>query len=185
MAKKQNSILFKREQSQGFTLVELIIVVGIIGILGAIVLAALGSSREEGRNAARVSQLQEYRKAFELYYTEAGQYPTFGAGVSAVMCLGDYDDNRCWTNGTGVAERAAIADAIVPQYMKRIPAGESVMFGQGGANTFEGMTYRHQNYGGGYTLQYFMEGNNENCVLPGATGSNVGDDTLCTFDFTP
>lgn len=177
--------MFQVKDRHGFTLIELLIVVGIIGILSAIAIVSLSESREKGRNAARVSQINEYRKAFELYYSETGHYPMFGSGQTAVMCLGDYSDNRCWQNGTSVSERGTFEAAIVPNYLRVMPAGESTLFGQGGSNTYEGMTYRHQNYGSGYTIQYFIEGNDQDCVLGGATGSNTGDDTLCTYNFTP
>ncbi len=165
---------------KGFTLLELIIVVALIALISAIVMVALSDSREHSRNTARVAQIKEYQKAFNLYYSDTGYYPRFGSGETAVMCLGDYPDNNCWQNGSSVLERTAIANAIVPKYMGQIPQAETVLFGQGGT-MHEGMTYRHQNYGKAYTIQYFMEGNDKDCLIDGATGSNVGDDTLCTL----
>lgn len=174
-----------QNKNRGFTLIELIIVITIIAILTAIILAALGESREKSRNTARISQIQEYQKAFNLYYSGSGHYPRFGDGQTATMCLGDYDDNACWQGGNSIVERSVISDAVVPQYMGRIPEGETITFGQGSGATYEGMTYTHENYGKSYTIRYFMEGNNRPCVLDNTTSSNVGDDTLCTLVVTP
>lgn len=64
--------------SRGFTLLELLIVIAIIGILSVVVVVALDSSRAGSRDANRASQMQEFLKALELYYTEAGSYPDDG-----------------------------------------------------------------------------------------------------------
>ena len=181
ITKKPNST----DHEKGFTLVELLIVIAIVGILGSIVLVTLSDSREKGRNAARITQIQEYRKAFELYYSDFGYYPRVEGSASAIMCLGDYGDDACWLNGTSVNELSAIAEALNPNYMRNLPAGEAVNFGQSGSNYYEGMTYQYQNYGAGYTIQYFMEGANQSCQLPGANGTDVSGDTLCTFTFSP
>lgn len=178
----------RKANTSGFTLLELIIVIAIIGIISAIVMVALSDSREHSRNTARVAQIKEYQKAFNLYYSDTGYYPKFGVNeTNAWMCLGDYPDDRCWQNGgTGTIERETIANAIVPKYMGQMPKGETIMFGQGG-NLYEGMIYTHANYGKSYKIQYIMEGSNKSCILDGATGSNLGgsDFTLCTLVVTP
>ena len=51
-------------RSRGFTLLELVIVITIIGIISAIVLVALGESRAKGRDGQRAAQTQEFLKAF-------------------------------------------------------------------------------------------------------------------------
>ncbi len=65
-------------RSRGFTLLELVIVITIIGIISAIVLVALGESRAKGRDGQRAAQTQEFLKAFELYYSDNGAYPSDG-----------------------------------------------------------------------------------------------------------
>ncbi len=60
---------------QGFTLVELLIVVGIIGLLSSVTLVGLGSFRARGRDARRVADLREVQNALELYYTQSQAYP--------------------------------------------------------------------------------------------------------------
>lgn len=171
----------KKTHAKGFTLLELIIVIALIGLISAVVMVALSDSREHSRNTARVAQIKEYQKAFNLYYSDTGYYPRYGAGATATVCLGDYPDDRCWQDGTSAAERAAFASTFTPQYMGQMPAGETIVYGQGDAHFYEGIVYVHQNYGKAYTIRYFMEGNDKDCLIDGATGSNVGDDTMCTL----
>lgn len=59
----------------GFTLVEILIVVSIIGLLASIVLVGLGSFRARGRDARRVADVREIQNALELYYGKVGLYP--------------------------------------------------------------------------------------------------------------
>lgn len=77
-------------KTRGFTLIELLVVIAIIGILAAITLGFLGSAREKGRDASRASQLAEFVKAAELYYSDHGVYPDDGTGASAdIVPIGD------------------------------------------------------------------------------------------------
>jgi prepilin-type N-terminal cleavage/methylation domain-containing protein len=62
-------------KKQGFTLVEILVVVSIIGLLSSIVLVGLGSFRARGRDARRVADLRETQNALELYYGKFGGYP--------------------------------------------------------------------------------------------------------------
>lgn len=68
----------KRNTSGGFTLLELLVVVAIIGLLLAIVMYSVSDSRMKGRDAGRKSQIQEILKALELYYSDNGAYPNDG-----------------------------------------------------------------------------------------------------------
>ena len=63
---------------RGFSLIEIIIVVAIIGLLAAIALSSLNSARTESRDTTRISQGKEIAKAFELFYSEYGVYPQTG-----------------------------------------------------------------------------------------------------------
>lgn len=65
---------------RGFTLLELLVVMAIIGILAAIGVAAYGGVQAKGRDARRKSDLENTSKALEVYYNDAGRYPTAGAG---------------------------------------------------------------------------------------------------------
>ncbi len=51
----------------GFTLLELLVVVGIIGVLSALVLSALGNTRDRGSNAKIKQQMGSMKHQAELW----------------------------------------------------------------------------------------------------------------------
>ena len=67
---------------KGFTLIEILIVVVIIGILTSIVLVGVGGFRERARDAKRVADLRQVQGALEIYYAQNNAYP---ANTWAVM----------------------------------------------------------------------------------------------------
>lgn len=59
----------------GFTLIELLVIIAIIGLLSAIAVTALNEVRTKARDAKRVYDLTQIRKALQFYYDDYGQYP--------------------------------------------------------------------------------------------------------------
>lgn len=68
----------KKNNFLGFTLIELIVVLGLIGILATAVLAALNpiAQIQKANDAHRKADLETIQHALELYYQDAGRYPT-------------------------------------------------------------------------------------------------------------
>jgi len=66
----------------GFTLIELLVVISIIGVLSGMVLVAMTDARARARDARRVNDITQIRKALELYYAEKGTYPVRGWTIS-------------------------------------------------------------------------------------------------------
>jgi len=64
--------LYKKE---GFTLIEMLVVVAIIGILTATVLVALGPSRDKARDARVISGVQQARALAETLYDPTSPNP--------------------------------------------------------------------------------------------------------------
>lgn len=61
-----------------FTLVELLVVIGIIAVLAGLLLAALAAARHAGRAVACASNMRQIRIAFHLYANESRQVLPFG-----------------------------------------------------------------------------------------------------------
>ena len=64
-----------RESEAGFTLIELMIVIVILGVLAGIVLFAVGGVQDKGQVAACKSDVKTISVAVEAYYAKHGSYP--------------------------------------------------------------------------------------------------------------
>jgi type II secretion system protein G len=105
----------------GFTLIEIIVVMLIIGILAAIGIGSFTSSQIKSRDARRKSDLKQITNALEVYYNDFGSYPVslngaiMGCGEGGVLqCT--WGDPFAWTPVGG-------AEAVV--YMIKIPEDTS------------------------------------------------------------
>ncbi len=75
---------------KGFTLVELLVSISIIGILTAIVLPNFMGARERAKDSQKVGDLNAMKNALRLYYNDRQAYPTgtavmLGVGMSQYM----------------------------------------------------------------------------------------------------
>jgi prepilin-type N-terminal cleavage/methylation domain-containing protein len=76
---------------QGFTLVELLTVIAIIGILAAILIPVVGRVRESARSAACSSNLREWHNAWILWSNDHGER----------VILANYNADQSGLPGTG------------------------------------------------------------------------------------
>lgn len=71
-----------RPAARGFTLIEVMVVVVVIGILAAVAYPAYTDSLLKGRRAEGRSALTELLQQQERYLTQTGSYMTFAAGAT-------------------------------------------------------------------------------------------------------
>lgn len=55
---------------KGFTLIELLVVISIISMLAGVILVGTAGSRAKARDARRMSDVDQIRRALELYYLQ-------------------------------------------------------------------------------------------------------------------
>ena len=74
--------LNKMKNQKGFTLIELMIVIAIIGILAAIAIPQFSAYRKRSYNAAAQSDLKNFTTAQEAYFVDWGTYTTDTAALT-------------------------------------------------------------------------------------------------------
>lgn len=151
---------------KGFTLIEMLIVVAIIGILAGSVLVGLGPVQRQGRDSRRISDLRSVQNALELYYNKCGFYPggVAGAACPAFGALATWAELTTSLTGSNLGVR-------------QIPNDPS-----SGRNYF----YRTNAAGSGYVLGATLE-DTENPALQRDVDGNVNgldcSDPVYCFEF--
>ena len=79
------------KRRSGFTLVELLIVIIIIGILAGAMLMLVGSGSDRAEATKIISDLRSLKAAALMHYADNGQAP---AGTNSVNLLSDYMDKE-------------------------------------------------------------------------------------------
>ena len=101
----------RSRKAQGFTLVEILIVVVILGILAAIVIPQFTSASETAKASSLTSQLQTIRSQLELYQVQHnGDYPALTATSWAPL-----------TGTTDVTGAAATSGTTYGPYLQKPP----------------------------------------------------------------
>jgi prepilin-type N-terminal cleavage/methylation domain-containing protein len=70
--------MLKKTAQKGFTIVELLIVIVVIGILAALVLNTFAGVQARARDTERQTDVNALATQLEVYYNDNGAYPQFG-----------------------------------------------------------------------------------------------------------
>ena len=74
-----------RQAARGFTLIEIMVVVVILGILAALVVPKIMSRPDEARIIAAKQDIASISQALKLYRLDNGRYPTQDQGLNALI----------------------------------------------------------------------------------------------------
>ena len=100
----------KASNTSGFTLVELIVVVVIIGILSAIAIPSFNNASDKAKQKEASTLLASYAKAAQAFYTEnsevADSVSDLNQYITVAACTSN-DSQTCKTSQTLSSTRAA------------------------------------------------------------------------------
>lgn len=163
-------------QQKGFTLMELLIVIIIIGILATMAFVMLGSVRTQARDVKRVADIKTIHTALDLYYHDEGHYPIADAYLDDPVADPDGPDNlvdefivgQPLTSSTGIT------------YLNKIP-GNPTPTADGTCE--EGNEYEYISTDGqSYSIKFCL-GSDTGSAGAGINYSTA-EDPMCTFNCT-
>lgn len=122
-----NRRLKLRENGAGFTLLELLVVIAVLGILAATVMVLIdpASKMAKSRDAQRRSDIRQIAQALELYEIDKGSYPgqtrcdsSYGSNDSFSCDDGSWNPG---TNGAWATTSDIYTKLVGEEYVKKLP----------------------------------------------------------------
>ncbi|MGB3550120.1 MAG: type II secretion system major pseudopilin GspG [Candidatus Binatus sp.] len=75
----------RRYKQDGFTLIEIMVVILILGLLATIVVQSLRGAADKAKKTKAQADLAEIKTALDRYYLDNGYYPTTDQGLTALV----------------------------------------------------------------------------------------------------
>ena len=178
---------------RGFTIVELLIVIVVIGILAAITVVAYNGIQDRAKNTQTVNAASAWLKAMKMYKIDNGSWPSiynvclgegYMYGVSGTEATGIAQcrqDNSTW----GVKENPAFNNALQKYLNSSIPTPAFVTAVHSNDIWKRGITY-FQGAAGQLRMDVTYAGVLSTCpAINGVTTTNInvwGGNTNCHYE---
>ena len=154
------------KQHKGFTLVELLIVIVIIGILAAISIVAYTSISQKAKNTSTISAVKQAINAINMYIADTGEYPQ---NSNQNICL--TSDTPCtWGSSIPYSEGLYSKLANYSTLASSVPATSSTKY-----TGILYLYYRDRTFNGlsrPVVVTYVLDGVYQKCQL-----TNIASDT--------
>jgi prepilin-type N-terminal cleavage/methylation domain-containing protein len=153
---------------RGFTIIELLVVILIIGLVGTLAAVAVNAARSKQRDATRLAHVRTVQSALENYFNEANAYPS-GTGLP----LGEARQSACLGTGGFAANCSGDESIFLRVVVASIDKGlkGTVTCGEPARNAF---CYSSLQDGASYSIEFELENalsqvglvKGENCATP-------------------
>lgn len=130
----------RKHVSVGFTLIELMIVIAILGVLIAVGLTSFRTSQMRARDSRRKNDLRQIASALEYYYNDKIQYPSSDASGNMYACGANATEVCAW--GSSIMKNVTTGTI----YMVKLPGDPA-----------SGRAYRYVKSGTSYKLYASLE----------------------------
>jgi len=131
-------------KNRGFTLIELIVAISIVGLISSVVISTLDGARAKARDAQRMLGIDELQKALALYYTDNGNYPLVDDTLPYSTWAEIASDDTNWNNDINNLHKK-----LVPAYIPSLPIDP---VNTGGVTWEGGYTYTYSTYNRGVIM---------------------------------
>ncbi len=99
---------YQMSRARGFTLIEIMVVVVILGILGSLIVPNIIGRPDEARVTAARADIEAIGNALELYRLDNGDYPSTDQGLEALVTQpSGYPEPKRW-NSEGYLKKLPI-----------------------------------------------------------------------------
>lgn len=105
-------------KTAGFTLIELMVVISVIGMLSSVLISNVSASRTKANNTYSIQSVKEYINALYLYRESNSTVLTTHDGVGAQYCCLSGSD--CYSSSSGIEVCPAVNNGLRP-YIPSMP----------------------------------------------------------------
>ncbi|MDO8335811.1 MAG: prepilin-type N-terminal cleavage/methylation domain-containing protein [Candidatus Saccharibacteria bacterium] len=173
--------------SKGFTIVELLIVIVIIGILAALIIIGYNGIQERAESTKVISNAKAFIKGLNALYTETGTIPqgstTTGGGYGTCIAPASaVTGGTCPTSDNWWGPTAW--DSTLNQQILNYSGVKNFELGKWCNNPKGSMWYQSNYYGDNRAILQYCVGPNTDCGIPGVLSQPYSEMTLSDAAYT-
>lgn len=159
----------QRQIRRGFTIVEILIVITIIGLLASIILVSYAGTQQRARVALWADSLNAWEQLLESHKQATGKYPSTEAGGTVwAVCLGasfpadsTFSVDRCVTGAFAFTRAGwfedSLSDQVKPVPTTILPTLKTVDNANGSTGWVRGIVYYGPPSGTGAWMEYYID----------------------------